>query len=63
MGQLKKNKIVVQGNTEIQITPEKEIYTIGVNEVIDINCTYSPNNVTEQDFTWTAVDSDVLSVY
>ena len=59
----KRIKIVVQGNTEIQITPEKEIYTIGVNEVIDINCTYSPNNVTEQDFTWTAVDSDVLSVY
>ena len=55
----KRIKIVVQGNTEIQITPEKEIYTIGVNEVIDINCTYSPNNVTEQDFTWTAVDSDV----
>ena len=59
----KRIKIVVQGNTEIQITPENEIYTIGVNEVIDINCTYSPNNVTEQDFTWTAVDSDVLSVY
>ena len=58
----KRIKIVVQGNTEIQITPEKEIYTIGVNEVIDINCTYSPNNVTEQDFTWTAVDSDVLSL-
>ena len=59
----KRIKIVVQGNTEIQITPEKEIYTIGVNEVIDINCTYSPNNVTEQDFTWTASDSSVLSVY
>ena len=35
----------------IKITPEQEKNTIGVGEVIDIDCTYSPNNVPEQEST------------
>jgi len=59
----KRITVVVQEDTGIKITPKQEKYTIGVGEVINVNCTYSPNNVTEQDFTWTASDSSVLSVY
>ena len=46
-----------------QIIPEEEEYTIGVNEVIDINYSYLPENATNIDFSWTASDTSVLNVY
>ena len=45
------------------MTPEKETYTINENEAIDINCRYNPSNLTAEDFTWTASDPEILSVY
>ena len=30
---------------------------------MDINCKYNPSNLTAEDFTWTASDSSILSVY
>ena len=61
----KRVTIVVNENGEqnIEVKPEKETYTIGINEVIDINCTYLPNDLTAEDFSWTASDPNILSVY
>ena len=61
----KKIKIIVKGNSGIntEVNPEQETYTIGINEAIDINCTYTPSNLTAEDFTWTASDPEILSVY
>ena len=53
----------MQEDTSIRVTPEQEEYTITKDKVIDINCKYNPSNLTEQDFTWTASDADILSVY
>ena len=58
----KKIKVVVE-KTGINVVPEKETYTIGVNEAIDIKCTYTPSNLKAEDFTWTASDPSILSVY
>ncbi|MCI8760788.1 MAG: hypothetical protein HFJ34_06750 [Clostridia bacterium] len=46
-----------------QIIPEQEEYTIGINEVIDINYSYLPNDATNVDFSWTASDKTGISVY
>ena len=59
----KRIKVNVKENTKTEIIPEQESYEIKSNEVINIKCTYSPSNLTEQDFTWTATDTSVLSVY
>ncbi len=59
----KRITVEVQENKTIKITPEKENYTIKENQVIDIKCSYSPSNITAQDFTWTASDPSILSVY
>ena len=56
-------KVVVEEDTSIKVTPEKETYTINENEAIDINCRYNPSNLTAEDFTWTASDPEILSVY
>ena len=58
-----KIKVVVQEDTTIKVTPKKDTYTIIENEAMDINCTYTPSNLTAEDFTWTASDSSILSVY
>ena len=48
---------------EAVLLAEQEEYTIGVNEVIDINYSYLPENATNIDFSWTASDTSVLNVY
>ena len=58
----KKIKVVVE-KTGINVVPEKETYTIGVNEAIDIKCTYTPSNLKAEDFSWTASNPSILSVY
>ncbi|MCI8760726.1 MAG: hypothetical protein HFJ34_06430, partial [Clostridia bacterium] len=59
----KRVTVVVQEDGTIKITPEKETYTIKENQVLDIKCSYSPSNITAQNFTWTASDPSILSVY
>ena len=60
----KRIKVVVEKNEEgIKVVPEKETYTIGVNEAIDIKCTYTPSNLKAEDFSWTASNPSILSVY
>ena len=59
-----KINVVDKNNVKVQqIIPEQEEYTIGVNEVIDINYSYLPENATDIDFSWTASETSVLSVY
>ena len=59
-----KINVVDKNNVKVQqIIPEQEEYTIGVNEVIDINYSYLPENATNIDFSWTASDTSVLNVY
>lgn len=54
--------IIVQPKVQ-EIIPEQEEYTIGVNEVIDINYSYLPTNAANIDFSWTVSDTSILSVY
>ena len=47
----------------MKVTPEKTSYSIGLNESINIKCTYSPSNLTKDDFSWTSSNPDVVRVY
>ena len=47
----------------ITVTPKQSSYSVSVNQAIDINCTYSPSGLDAEDFTWTAEDPSILSVY
>ena len=59
----KRVKVHVKSSEDIKVVPEKETYTIGVNEAVDIKCTYTPSNLKAEDFSWTASNPSILSVY
>ena len=45
------------------IIPKQEEYTIGINEAIQINYNYLPENAENTDFSWESSNPDVLRVY
>ena len=47
----------------ISVTPSQSSYSINVNQAIDINCTYTPSGTNAEDFSWTAENPSILSVY
>ena len=47
----------------ITVTPKQSSYSISVNQAIDINCSYAPSGLNAEDFSWTAENSSILSVY
>ena len=57
----KRVKITVKSDSTV--IPDKNEYTIELNQAIDINCKYTPSGTTAEDFTWTAEDPSILSVY
>ena len=54
---------VTVSKQDVKVTPEKTSYSIGLNESINIKCTYSPSNLTKDDFSWTSSNPDVVRVY
>ena len=54
---------VTVSKQDVKVTPEKTSYSIGLNESINIKCTYSPRNLTKDDFSWTSSNPDVVRVY
>ena len=58
----KKVKVTVTSKN-VQVVPEKTSYTIGQNETTNIKCKYTPSSLTENDFTWTSSNPDVVRVY
>ena len=59
----KRVKIHVKNIKVEEIIPEKDEYTIDLNEVIDIKYSYLPENANNTNFSWTASDPNILSVY
>ena len=47
----------------MSVKTDKSQYTIGTNETTNIKCTYSPSNLTKEDFSWTSSNPDVVRVY
>ena len=46
-----------------QISLEKEKYTIGIDEAMDIQFTYEPSNAVNAEFYWTSSNDEILRVW
>ena len=58
----KRIKVTIK-NVVKEIIPEKEQYTANVDEAVDIEYTYTPEDAQNAEFYWTASDEEIIRVW